>query len=372
MRSLSASSLFCLAMQKSFIVCSVLLAFINLETSFAQDSTKTERALSVVPLITSSPLLGFGVGVSTSYLYYTKDRNSSKSQLQVGGQYSNTQSLSLFIKNNAWFRGNDILSNTTMNYSDINNEFTSEGQEVEYAIQTFLIKQLMMFRLSKSYYLGGEILYRDLKYSPNNTAGEDFLFENGIVDEKSGGLGVSGSYDTRKNKYFPSNAAWISTKINAYPSMLGALDNYYSLVLDGRYYARGFTKNDVWAWHLYGQYSSDKTPDAGLPSLSGKTLLRGFPAGQFKARYLTGGQTEYRYTIGSSRFRIIGFFGMANLSGGSFGVEDRSREDDGWYWAGGLGARFTVQPKTGVDLRLDLVTTSENVQSLYLKMNQAF
>ena len=354
----------------------LLLLVVVLSVPFAgmaQDSTRTEKALSVVPLITSTPLLGFGLGLSTSYLYYVGDENSSKSQLQVGGQYSNTQSLSLFAKNNAWFRGNDILLSTNINYSDINNEFTSDGEEVKYAIGTFLVRELLMFRLSDGpYYLGGEVMYRDLSYRPNNTAGEAFLYDNGILDERSGGFGVTFSFDNRANKYYPSDALWINSKINAFPEILGALDNYFTLVVDGRYYAKGFSKFDVWAWHLYGQYSSANTPDAGLPSLSGKTLLRGFPAGQFKARYLTGGQSEYRYTIGDSRFRLIGFFGIANLSGGSLGVDGRSRTDDGWYWAGGLGARYTLQPKTGIDLRLDIVTTNENVQSLYLKLNQSF
>lgn len=54
--------------------------------SFGQDSTKTEKALRVVPLITSSPLMGFGAGFAVSYLYNTDAWISSKSQLQIGGQ----------------------------------------------------------------------------------------------------------------------------------------------------------------------------------------------------------------------------------------------------------------------------------------------
>ena len=114
-----------------------------------------------------------------------------------------------------------------------------------------------------------------------------------------------------------------------------------------------------------------------MPTLSGKTILRGYPSGQFKAKYQTGGQTEYRYTIPSSRFRLVGFFGMANLSGGSMGVEDsngniQSRQDDGWYTSEGIGVRYILQQVTGVDLRLDFVHTSEGQFSFYLKLNQAF
>ena len=338
----------------------------------AQDSTKTEKAFKIVPLVTSSPLMGFGAGLAVSYLYNTDDEISSKSQLQIGGQYSNTNSYNVFLKNNTWFNGNKILSSTNATYSSINNEFNSYGEDVAYNINTVLVKELIIFKIANDIYIGSPLSYKYIKYDANNEAGEDFLYENGIVDENTGGIGLSTSYDSRKNKYFPVSSTWASLSLNSNPAWLGAIENYYSLIFDARYYAKGFSNNDVWAWQFYGQYSSNKTPDSGLPTLSGKALLRGFPAGQFKARYLSGAQTEYRYTISDSRFRLTAFYGVANLSGGSYGVGDNSREDDGWYSAGGLGVRYALQAKTGVDLRLDLVRTSENENSLYLMLNQAF
>ena len=259
--------------------------------SFGQDSTRRERAFAVVPLITSSPLMGFGVGLATSYVYKTGPGTSSKSQLQVGGQYSTTNSYSIFIKNNAWFKDNGLLSSTTMLYSGINNEFESEGKDVAYNINSFLFKEQLMFRIARSIYVGGPIGYKDVRYKENNEAGKDFIEKNGIRDEQAGTFGLAASYDTRKNKYYPSTATWISLGLNANPVWLGSLDPYYSLVVDARYYAKGFGSDDVWAWQFYGQYSSELTPDGGLPSLSGKTLLRGFPAGQFKARFQSGIQT---------------------------------------------------------------------------------
>lgn len=339
---------------------------------FGQDSTKTEKAIKVVPLITSSPLMGFGFGFAATGLYNTDEGVSSKSQLRIGGQYSNTKSYSTFLNNNAWFKNNSILSNTAITHSGINNEFTSEGEDVAYNVNTIFLAELLMFKVARNVYLGGPVSYKSIKYDANNEAGEDFLNRNGIVDEKTGAIGLASSYDTRKNKYYPSAASWLSLRVNSNPSWLGTLDTYYSFIVDARHYAKGFTENDVWAWQFYGQYSSDKTPDSGLPTLSGKAMLRGFPAGQFKARYMSGAQTEYRYTIGDSKFRITGFWGLANLAGGSFGVDGNSREDDGWYSAGGLGLRYAIQAKTGVDLRLDLVRTSTGENALYLMLNQAF
>ena len=71
-------------------------------------------------------------------------------------------------------------------------------------------------------------------------------------------------------------------------------------------------------------------------------------------------------------YKITAFVGVASLEGGSFGSEGQQRDDDGTYWAGGIGMRYAIQRRTGVDLRLDLVTTSENEESVYLTLNQAF
>ena len=93
----------------------------------------------------------------------------------------------------------------------------------------------------------------------------------------------------------------------AFPSSLGAIDTHYKLTVNARYYKEGFAPADVWATQLYGQYVTSKAPDSSLPTLSGKSLLRGFPAGQFRARSLSGFQTEYRYQIVNRPFRLIAF-----------------------------------------------------------------
>jgi hypothetical protein len=65
------------------------------------------------------------------------------------------------------------------------------------------------------------------------------------VDEKTGGIGVAVSYNTRSNKYYPSGSVWITAHINDNPELLGAINTYYSTIIDARYYAKGFSENDV-------------------------------------------------------------------------------------------------------------------------------
>jgi len=339
-----------------------------------QEKTEKEKEspLRIVPLLTSTPLTGTGVGAAASYLYRV-DADSSMSQLEAGGQYSDTDSITTFLRNRAWLKSNHINSTSWLLWSDINSEFDGDdGRRVEYAIETWTLGQKLLYQVKENIYLGGQVVYKDIEFSPNNEAGEDFLFDNGIVDEKSVGVGVAGSFDTRKNKYYPSDAYWVDLDMEVFPSDFGAEHSYNKATLNARYYRAGLVEGDVWASQLYGQYASEKTPDSALPTLSGKSMLRGYPAGQFRARSLTGFQTEYRYQVVNTRYRLIAFGGVAWLDGGSFGTDGRQRDDDGTYWAAGVGARYAIQSKTGVDLRLDLVTTSEDEQSVYLALNQAF
>ena len=255
-------------MRDTIKICMALILLIPIY-SFGQDSTKTEKAFKLVPLITSSPLMGFGFGAAATYLYSTDGNISSKSQLQVGGQYSSTNSYSLFVKNNAWFKQNKIFSGTVISYSDINNEFSSDGSDVEYNVGTVIASELLMFKVADKIYLGTPIKYKNLEYEAINEAGEDFLYENGFQNESSVSVGASSSYDTRKNKYFPIKSTFINVQLNFNPDWLGVVDSYSAVVLDARYYAKGFSENDAWAWQFYGQYSSEKTPDSGLPTISG-------------------------------------------------------------------------------------------------------
>ena len=360
-------------MAKNIIL--LLIAFILSLTAAAQkDSipTKKEKAFVIVPLITSTPLMGVGAGLTTSYLYQGDKTQASKSQLNVGGQYTTTKSYSVFATNNLWLRENKYRLVTMLTYSGINNEFEEDGNNVEYNINTTLFSQLQMVRVFQNIYAGVPLYYKRITYKPNNEYGEDFIENNGIEDERTGGFGLAGTYDSRKNKYYPTNSLFITTRWDFYPEWLGAVQDYNKVIINARAYIDGFTNEDVLAMQLYGEYASYYAPDAGIPAISGKSILRGFPQGQLKARYMSGGQAEYRYTIGQSRFRLTSFFGVVNLAGGSYGDGVNSRDDDGWYNAVGLGARYKLQQVTGVDVRLDFVRTSLNDYSVYLKLNQAF
>ena len=47
-------------------------------------------------------------------------------------------------------------------------------------------------------------------------------------------------------------------------------------------------------------------------------------------------------------------------------------EDNGLYYGAGVGLRYAIQQKAGVDLHLDVVTNNDGETSVYVGVNQAF
>ncbi len=89
-------------------------------------------------------------------------------------------------------KANSVVSNTVFFWSDINSEFDGDdGRRVKYKIESISFAQKLLFQVKEGVYWGGHAGYKDVKYSPNNEAGEDFLFDNGIVDEETFGAGIS-------------------------------------------------------------------------------------------------------------------------------------------------------------------------------------
>lgn len=382
-------------MREHIIILALLLAA---QTAWAEavekvdlnSTSKKEKKFRIVPLVSANPTTGTGVGVATSYLYKL-DADSSPSQWMTGGQYTNTKSWSVFTSNNAYFKDDLWNSVSGLFYSHNKSQFAVDfagmgididydmypelADDVHFNVDVAAVWQKLMYRIQENLYVGGHAFYIWQKYSDPNEAGEIFIRESGIEDSNRGGIGVNISYDTRKKgaRFYPHDAEWLSAGITAYPSAFGTDDTYYSMLVDLRTYKPGFKAEDVWANQLYGKYASETAPDGGLSALGGQNVLRGFPMGKYKARFLTAFQSEYRYQFTGTKYRAVAFAGVANLAGGSAGTGTGNRDNNnGWYYSGGVGLRYAIQQKSGVDLRVDIVTTNDHEQSVYIGLNQAF
>ena len=381
--------------KRAFLLCFTLLTSLlqaeDNNTTIDVEKSFKEGSYKLVPLISSNPTSGTGVGGAVTYLY-TLDPNSSPSQLLSGAQYTNTKSYSAFAKNDAYLYNDHLRSTTVFSYVHNKSQFevdpgmdfgvgatgtypnTDEG--VQYNVDIIFVAELLMYEFQEHLFAGGHIFYVNMTFSDANDLGTAFLENNGASDANRATLGLDFAYDTRnkKEKYFPRNAEWVLLQANHSPTFLGSDESYTSAVINARIYRPGFNTEDVWASQFYGFYTTENTPDGALASLGSRKILRGFPIGKYKARYMSAAQTEYRYQIGDTKYRAVAFLGAAQLAGGSKGDgEGNNRDsDNGFYYSGGAGLRYAIQKKAGVDMHLDVAYNNDGETSIYVGINQAF
>jgi len=340
----------------------------------------------VVPIVSSNPTAGTGAGILGTYMYHF-DKSSSPSQAIASLQYTNTDSYNIFLVNKLFFNQDKWQSNTLYAHIFNNSEFSVDlsdnpisiipdviNPNFEVTIDAILEQLLYMFR--DDIYFGGQVFYLDQRIDARNEEGEFFMRSNGIESLKRGGYGLTFSYDTRTKdeKFYPRDSYWINLSFNNFPKFMGSNTEFYNFMLNARKYIPFGKKDDVLALQFYGQYSSEDTPDGALPAMGAKNIIRGFPIGKYKARFLNSAQVEYRWRLKDTSFRFVPFFGYANLSGGSKGTGENQNRDsnNGDYYSQGLGFHYILSKDYQLDYRLDVVYSSDDEVSVYATINQAF
>jgi len=362
-----------------------LLLFFTGVLISADDENSHSISFRGMPTVSSNPTSGTGVG-ATGMMIYKVDQDSSPSQTILTGQYTNTDSYSLFLVNKMFFGGDDFQSNTAVGYI-FNNSIFDIGADlpvtppagldttVKFDVSIFMAAEQLLYRVVEHLYVGGQLFYVDQKFDALNPAGAAFLTFSGIEDSARLGYGGTLSYDTRSKseKFYPRDAVLVNLMVNDFPEAMGTKEHYYNALLNARKYMHGLKDDDVLALQFLGQYSSEETPDGALAALGARSVLRGFVIGQYKARHMLAAQAEYRYQITNTDFRLAAFGGYANLSGGSKGTAQGDRErDNGNYYSGGVGVRYTIQKEQGIDYRIDFAATSTDDYAVYANINQAF
>ena len=372
----------------------VSMALLSSAVVLADEEKKDDTGVTFrgMPTLSSNPTSGTGLGI-TGIMIYKVDPNSSPSQTILTGQYTNTDSYNLFAINKMFFANDQWQSNTLIGHLFNNSEFDIpmdigvgapvNSENAEFDVSISIIGQQLLYEVYQNLYFGGQIFYINQKFNPQNAPGQVFLKTRGIEDSQRGGYGLTLNYDTRSKteKFYPTNSSFVSLTANQFPVALGVTESYYSGKINARKYIPGFSFNDVFAMQLFGQYSSQNTPDGALAALGSRSIIRGFPIGEYKARNMVATQGEYRYTISDSRIRLTAFGGYANLSGGSKDVVvnvgnkeivGNRNGDNGHYYSGGVGVHYILAQKQQLDYRVDFAYTNEKETSVYASLNQAF
>ncbi|QOL25760.1 BamA/TamA family outer membrane protein [Thalassotalea sp. LPB0316] len=347
-------------MNKYFFSCiTIAAAFVS--PFLLAEEAEEQKAFAIAPIISSSPNMGTGLGVTSSYLYKTDEHNPT-SQLMGFAQYTDTDSFSIGGRNMMHFDDGKQRAVSAAWMLHINNDFNG----AEFTSEMYGLFHRHSWEVAENWFAGIQGIGMFNNYTANNQAGGDFLARTGAEDNRVFGFGFNAMYDTRDNFYYPMQGSIFEANTLTYLESLGSDEDYNTLELKYSHYITVRDK-DVVALGYYGRYVSDETPYSGESYLGRRSALRGFNVGEISGQRLSAVQAEYRYHI-SEKWKFVGFAGMANIQGGT--AQESNRE--GLYYSAGLGVRYALQPKDKVHLRFDVAVGNDDNQGFYIGLQEAF
>ena len=97
----------------------------------------------------------------------------------------------------------------------------------------------------------------------------------------------------------------------------------------------------------------------------GQTDIRGYTQGKYRGNAVYSVQGEYRWNI-ADRFGLVGFFGMATISGSV------NEADNGTFLpGGGVGFRYTAFEKNHFNIGIDAAAGKDD-WGLYFRIGESF
>ncbi len=242
----------------------------------------------------------------------------------------------------------------TLGYSKFPDKFygvgnqTSRHLEEDYTPRTAYLNAGFQKKIRPGLHLGLLYTFKHIEIL-QITAGGLLAAKNilGSDGGKLSGAGLSASYDTRDNIYYPAAGSYYNFAINWFDGVIGSDYTFTNYNFDGRQYFP-ITASQVLAAQAFLNFISGAPPFQAMSQLGGKTLLRGYYAGRYRDKNLAVVQTEYRSPLWR-RFGWVAFFGCGEVADqlSRFALHD-------FKTSYGVGLRYAVSPKEKINLRLDL------------------
>jgi hypothetical protein len=328
-----------------------------------------------IPVVTSTPTLGFGLGAVGAFLF-SLDSASSKSVVGIGGAYSDTQSWIFEAGGRVAFHGDAREGAAGANYFGLNYDFFGVGFEQGNAGNSVDISQngdaqmlQMLGRLKGRFYLGPKYLHRGISTSiakvEPSTSDTVLALAKSEPSANTSALGFKAEYDSRNHQNEPTNGTeadfeamfattWLGTD-DAYAWWRGWINQYVALSSHDAVLALRLTGCSVghaaaiWELCLYGVNSD----------------LRGYAGGRYRDNSMFSAQAEFRVPI-VDRFGAVVFGGLG-------AVEPRFSDlaMDQLLPAGGLGVRYLIYESWHIKLGAD-VAWGRNGSAFYLRLGEAY
>ncbi|MEQ9693944.1 hypothetical protein [Shimia sp. SDUM112013] len=316
-----------------------------------------------VPIIITEPALGKGLGLAATFLDYSGLPEGNDPTITVlGGVATGNGSRAAAAFRKGSFQGGRFKYTAALGGGSVNMTFYPTGNRGfdfnNVAKVAYLEGRMRMG--DSALFLGPSLTIANTEVSPD--------FGSGIPlppaltqDVQLNALGVLASYDTLDNPLTPTQGYHVNAHLRRYDGAIGSDVDYSMLSLFG---AGFISPNPDWTFAamLKGEGTSGNTPFFMEPSMD----IRGVPLNRYQGDRVFSSEIELRRRIGE-RWAILGFAGYGRTTAGGGSAITNNNE----AFTGGLGVRYRVARRFGLDMGLDVAVGPEDT-IVYIQLGHAW
>lgn len=243
---------------------------------------------------------------------------------------------------------------------------TKEPPFSSYDINRFAFNSNILKGINDSWFLGVRL---DINYDSYSNFEGDLLnpsvlgYDGGWVN----GIGPGMAFDNRDDQLYPTKGWFVIFSATAYDDFTGSDYSFVSANLDVRKFYSLNGDKSILGFQAVVNSTSGDVPFYKLSGIGGKRMLRGIA---HPYRYLDKhswfAQAEWRQHIWW-RLGGVAFSGVGKVS-----HEFMECPLNNLHAVGGVGLRFRVLPKEGLNFRMDFGVTNKGDNGVYFTIREAF
>jgi hypothetical protein len=329
-----------------------------------------------VPIIITEPALGFGGGLAVAYFHPPKELDEDAHphkgppSISVGFAAGTENGTSLYgAAHSSVWKNDHVRYLGAIAQADVNMTFypglgpQSSGDEgIKFNVDGSFLYQQVQFRLRESnWWIGGNFLYINAENSFDLGLDLPPAVPEPLFEFKQSGLGAFVEYDGRNTTFTPTKGLKGILEFRNYDKRWGSDFNYDHIAGSLQHFTP-FGEYSSLGLRLDGEMvSGDDVPFFGYPYVN----LRGIPAMRYQGKEVLTAEVEYLWGV-TPRWTVAIFAG----AGKTTSVDVFSAEGES-VAAGGLGFRYRIARKLGMQLGMDVARGPEET-SVYLTVGNAW
>lgn len=319
--------------------------------------------------------LAFGAGGITTFYTSKEDAILRPSKISASGYYSTKKQYKFTVSPQLYFARNQTIVTSNIDYGfyvdkfwGIGNE-TPDQDEPEYESKAFGFDATLQLPPLLGLVEGATTGFIFDLYNSDvvNKRENAELQTNDLTGTEGGastGLGVSWTWDTRDQLFYPTHGRYHQLKSVFYGSWLGGDFDFNRYDVDLREYV-SLKPKQILALQVYAQWVGGNPPFYEFPALGGQRIMRGYYQGRYRDEVLAAAQAEYRGHI-KGRFGFVAFAAVGDVGSKLTDVQLRELKTS----LGG-GLRVLFNKAENVNLRVD-AGFGRGTSGIYFGLEEAF